>query len=784
MKMLQAYKSKKYLTRMLLSVSVLMMAVLIFASLALQYNAERSSVRMQQDSSRKVMNQIQYNVSYMTEVLNNLALSLYLDPNIMPLFTLPSYDEMTVIRSMNSLKQAYLSSSFLHSIVVYNGFDDQLYPVGQLSANKPDAGMADQLATLLKREEKLPRMKLIPMNFSGRERQVDFFSLVVYQNFGAVNNGRESALVVNIKPEWLYDNLQSVNVFDDPARSGLFILDADGGVIMSGGGAIPADTGRLGEELVRHAGAVGSEPFGSFTGRLGEDDKQLVTYMKLRDSDWMIVSVQPYEVVLGGIREMRATSIAVIVVVLLLGVALSFLIAHKLYRPIERLISQIGLKPGEAQAGEGGPRVGDELSAVATVYSSMLQKLHWASSEQDKQKRIVKNYHLRTLVANSPSLSRAEFVDNIALNGLQIDPDGPYRLVLIKVDGYADYVRGTTPGQRSLYSFAIANIAEELMKPGPYRCEIADMRGDHVAMLVSPAGTGADTEALTQLLRGIQEVVGSYYKLSLSMTVSGSCDSHVGITERYGEAIRLSQYKLLLGHRAIITPEAVGERARQAEYEFPAEAEKKLVESIRANHPEESERAVDLMLSGLAGCQYDHIVHGILHLVDLLKSAVRDLNRNRIVSLPVDLGSLSREALEKETMEEVRELILGVCREVHDKLSRVDGDKNAALTDAIKEMIEANYKDSNLSLQGIAAMLHLTPAYVGRIFKTSEFVSVGEYMNEVRLRHAQAYLETKSFSIKEVMELVGYVNESTFFKLFKKTFGVTPKEYRLKKVLE
>ncbi|WP_271750902.1 helix-turn-helix domain-containing protein [Cohnella sp. JJ-181] len=781
--MLQAYKSKKYLTRMLLSVSVLMIVVLIFASLALQYNAERSSVRMQQEASRKVMNQIQYNVTYMTEVLNNLALSLYLDPNIMPLFTLPSYDEMTVIRSMNSLKQAYLSSSFLHSIMVYNGFDDQTYPVGQLSLNKPDAAMADRLVSLLNRKEKLPRMKLIPMNFSGRERQVDFFSLVIYQNFGAVNNGRESALVLNIKPEWLYDNLESVNVFDEPARSGLLILDASGETIMSGSGEMPFDAELLGAETVRHAG-TGAEAFGSFTGKLGQGDKQLVTYMKLRDSDWTIVSVQPYDVVLGGIREMRATSVAVIAVVLLLGVVMSFLMAHKLYRPIERLISQLGLKPGETQASDGGPRAGDELSAVATVYSSMLQKLHWASNEQDKQKRIVKNYHLRTLVANSPSLSREEFLDNIELNGLQIDPDGPYRLVVIKVDGYAEYVRETTPGQRSLYSFAIGNIAEELMRPGPFRCEIADMRGDHVAMLVSPAGEGADTEALARLLRGIQEVVGSYYKLSLSLTVSGSCDSHAGISERYGEAIRLSQYKLLLGHRAIITPEAVDEQARLAEYDFPAETEKKLIESIRANRPEESERSVDLLLSRLSGCQYDHIVHGILHLVDLLKSAVRDLNRNRIVSLPVDLGSLSREALEKETMEEVRDLVVGVCREVHDKLSRMDGDKNAALTDAIKEMIEANYKDSNLSLQGIAAMLHLTPAYVGRIFKTSEFVSVGEYMNDVRLRHAQAYLETKGFSIKEVMELVGYVNESTFFKLFKKTFGVTPKEYRLKKVLE
>lgn len=781
MKLLQAYKSRTYLIRMLVSVNVLTIAVLAFASLALQYNAERSAVRMQQEASRKVMNQIQYNVSYMTEVMNNLAVTLYMDPNIMPLFTLPSYDELTVIRSMNSLQQAYLSSSFLHSIVVYNGFDDQVYPVGELSPGKPDAAVTDSLVELLKREEKLPRMKLIPMNFSGTERQVDFFSLVLYQNFTAVNAGRESALVVNIKPEWLYDNLRSVNVFDDPQRSGFFILDASGGVILSGGGQALPDVDQLDEALAGRAAGSTFDAFGSFTGRLGGKDKQLVTYLNLKDTDWKIVSVQPYDAVLGGIREMRATSLLVMAVVVLLGVILSFLIAHKLYRPIERMFSQIGIEPG---GGDGGSWSRDEFATVATVYSSMMQKLVWASNEKDKQKRIVKNYHLRTLVANSPSLTQREFQDNIALHDLRIDPAGPFRLVVIKVDGYAEHVRSTTPEQRALYGFAIGNIAEELMRPGPFDCEIADMRSDHVAMLVSSAVKEADLEELKLLLRRVQDVVSAYYKLSLTLTVSGSCDSHVGITERYGEAIRLSPYKLVFGHRAILTPERVREQERLAESDFPADEEKKLVESIRANHLEEMERAVCVILERLAVCHYDHIVHGVLHLVDLFKSVVRDLNRNRIVALPVDLGSLSRQVLEKETMEEIRDLLYGVCREIHDKLTRTDGDKNAALIDAIKEMIEANYKDSNLSLQGIAAMLHLTPAYVGRIFKTSEYVSVGEYLNAVRLRHAQSYLETKSFSVKEVMELVGYVNESTFFKLFKKTFGVTPKEYRLKKVLE
>jgi YesN/AraC family two-component response regulator len=150
----------------------------------------------------------------------------------------------------------------------------------------------------------------------------------------------------------------------------------------------------------------------------------------------------------------------------------------------------------------------------------------------------------------------------------------------------------------------------------------------------------------------------------------------------------------------------------------------------------------------------------------------------------VELSTLSRQVLEQETLQETAELFSRVCRDIHDQLDQPVSGKNAALMDAIKEIIEMNYKEPNLSLQGIAAMLHMTPAYVGRIFKQSEDVSVSAYLNDIRLQHAQNYLETKNISIKQIMELVGYVNESTFFKLFKKAFGVTPKEYRLKRSLE
>ncbi|MFD2615114.1 AraC family transcriptional regulator [Paenibacillus gansuensis] len=782
MRMLKAYKSKKYLLRILLSLTLLMFAVQFFSSLALQYNAERSAVTMQQEANRKVMNQINYNISYMTGIISNFAVNLFTEKRIVALMTMREPDPMTVIQSVNDLHQNYSLSSFLHSIVVYNGYADQTYAVGELGLSKPDQSMTAELVSLLKRKNKLPRMELLPMNLSGHERSVDFFSLVIYETYYSENTGRESALVLNIKPEWLMENMRAVNDFANPDQSGIFIIDQSGNVILSGQGqSLLSNLDEL-RAAVHERSAMNPERFGSFRNSLGGEGDYLITFMNTEVSSWKVVSVQPYDAVIGPVQRMKTTSHLVSAALLLFSLILSVIMAHKLYQPIDRMIAQIGTSPSGEREERNGNR--DELSHVASMYSQMAQKLYLVSNEQDKQKNIVKNYHLRTIISGSMAFNAGQFAESIAHNELHIEPEGPYRLVMMKLDDYLSFMQNVSYNQRLLYYFAIQNIAEEIMRPSPFRCEIADMRSDHLVMLVSSdRSKRLELEQLVHLLLKIQEVINGYYKLSLSMTVSDLILEHTAISEGYAAVTQYSMYKLLYGKNAILTPDKVRPNMEHFEYAFPDDLERKLSESIRTNDQDGMITTIHQILKKLSVYHFDHIIHGILHVVDILKGTVREMNKNRVVSLYVDLSSLSRQVLEKETIEEIEELFVQACTEIHDKLRQLDHDKNTALMDAIKEIIEVNYRDNNLNLQGISSILHMTPAYVGLKFKQSEFMSVGEYLNEVRLRHAQEYLETKSFSIKEIMELVGFLNESTFFKLFKKKYGVTPREYRLKKSL-
>lgn len=56
-----------------------------------------------------------------------------------------------------------------------------------------------------------------------------------------------------------------------------------------------------------------------------------------------------------------------------------------------------------------------------------------------------------------------------------------------------------------------------------------------------------------------------------------------------------------------------------------------------------------------------------------------------------------------------------------------------------------------------------------------------EYVTEYRMIKARTYLNHVEYKVSDVAEMVGYKEAKYFSSAFKKTYGITPLEYRNKK---
>ena len=84
----------------------------------------------------------------------------------------------------------------------------------------------------------------------------------------------------------------------------------------------------------------------------------------------------------------------------------------------------------------------------------------------------------------------------------------------------------------------------------------------------------------------------------------------------------------------------------------------------------------------------------------------------------------------------------------------------------------------DISLEEMAQLVDLSPAYFSKLFKTVEGVNYIEYLTQLRMEQSKALLKTTTLPIKAIATDVGYIDEKYFRKLFKKIVGIKPSEYR------
>jgi two-component system response regulator YesN len=100
---------------------------------------------------------------------------------------------------------------------------------------------------------------------------------------------------------------------------------------------------------------------------------------------------------------------------------------------------------------------------------------------------------------------------------------------------------------------------------------------------------------------------------------------------------------------------------------------------------------------------------------------------------------------------------------------------------AVKEYIHLNYAD-NLSLSDLADRFYVSKEYLANRFKHRFDTTVLNYIHSKRMEKACELLQREDILISQVAMLVGYDNFSYFNKVFHRTWGQTPSEFREKQL--
>lgn len=151
----------------------------------------------------------------------------------------------------------------------------------------------------------------------------------------------------------------------------------------------------------------------------------------------------------------------------------------------------------------------------------------------------------------------------------------------------------------------------------------------------------------------------------------------------------------------------------------------------------------------------------------------REFEVREILKINDSTFVFSKDSSLKDMMEFIKKLSCTATEQIKE----YNRNRNRLDIGKIKKYLEEHYTEG-ITLELTAANYYVSKEYLSKAFKLSMGKGFSEYLTELRMERAKELILDYKIPLKDVGELVGYLDQAHFYKTFKKFFGKTPGEIR------
>ena len=124
----------------------------------------------------------------------------------------------------------------------------------------------------------------------------------------------------------------------------------------------------------------------------------------------------------------------------------------------------------------------------------------------------------------------------------------------------------------------------------------------------------------------------------------------------------------------------------------------------------------------------------------------------------------------------IQELILYINRLVHSQSASAKSKRTDSLYEHLVYYIEEHLEE-DLSLERLASEFFVSKYHIAHVFKDNIGISIHQYITKKRLALCKEAIRGR-MNISEAYEMYGFGDYSSFYRAFKKEYGISPKDYR------
>ncbi|MEN8906952.1 MAG: helix-turn-helix domain-containing protein, partial [Clostridiales bacterium] len=502
------------------------------------------------------------------------------------------------------------------------------------------------------------------------------------------------------------------------------------------------------------------------------DDNVLISYSTSEYNDWIYTVAVSNDVAMSKLIYIKKVTILIVLIDILIGLIIALIFSYYDSRPVKKAFDLfkdfIDIEDEESS---------DKLSDLSGNVLKLIDNNTVLKESLDHQLPILKQTFFDRLFNNKFN-NIDEIKSIMSYAGIKMEAKS-YIVVIMHSYDKDILVNEKVVKELDLVKLLLKDSISNLLGDKGLSYDIDERK---IAMIIYfyTDDTNICMQNTQMIIQSIYTKLLDQYNIKMFFSAGNLCSDILGLSTSYKEAREVTNINKDSTNSILFYKDV---QSQFKSYYYPIDIEIKLINFLKTGETDKVKNLLDLIYTENFIKRKLHFKYLKIFISQLLGSLVRIENY-------IDIESI--EKIKKETenfpktlsFEKRYNKILNAYIEISKIINEQKTDKNKKLIDDIIYYINSSYADQNICLSSIASHFNITEGYLCHFFKDQLGEKFSNYLENLRMENAQIYLNTTTYSIEKISELVGYNSNQVFRRAFKRNMGITPKKYRENQELE
>lgn len=761
-------RKKQYFFKISAILLVFDLIILISLSIAFYYtSADRIKDSIETENTN-TLKQLEYYYEYNRQIVAGICLNIFNNATTQQILYSQETDYIDIYLHMQELQNMnYSMYAAIDSVVIYNAVQDTFY---SSSLKNPYDG--SELRQFMEKNPEIPILQPVLRTVAYQDNRNTpvselVFSYFIYEN--RISGTVPSYVMVNQGAGWLMDMLHNYQKTKEDSSFIYYCNQA--GTIYPLHNALPQEN----HQQVLDTFWISSDVERDTLFCLKQIDLDGKIYLLSGvqvgvDEDWIIL-LQDYDIIFGALKQLRDSLICVAIVSGVVSVLLLLFVSARLYKPVGKLVFSLQEDIRDQSLTERE----DEFEWIAKQFVKIENKNKKLSSENQNFLSMTFQYLLMRYVTYHDTKSIQAFYQNFPSHWLVVGKPKSMQLYIVQLNNFGDNIY-FGPADNGTLLYAIENLLCDLLPNHPM-CSFFTYSDTELCVIL---GCNRDDEAsaLDACFVECKKIVREH--LSITLTIASSCSQSTqhDLNKMWLQAREFLSYRYLRGSQDILNAKLCIETHRNFHSHYPISLDEELCTSLKNMDASAVEVVLIKIYHVLQTYHYRAANICVMSMLVQINQVLNALIEKGQLPDTTDTSSLYAIALKTDFLGDLFSSVQQYLKNLLMGQKELESVTQApSLSDAVAAFVQEHYEDNQLSLSMISDNLHQASRSISKEFKQDKNMTINEYITVTRMSVAAHLLRHTDLSINEIVSKIGMDNTNYFYKLFKKTYHCTPREF-------